>query len=217
MIAAKPVAPKIPKILDMWDGEHDEIIEIDRALVADADFVGATHLNVDTAQLNRVVLTGISWREFVWADAAAERLEAGGIQTYKANLLRTVLADCRITGAEFAQAHFEDCTFRNVKFDDSGFRFAVFNRVRFENCMLRQVDFGSAKLTNVAFSGCDFTGTSFMGTSCKNVDITNQDLSGSKAVLGLKGATISTMQLLQLAPILAAELGFHVKDALHEV
>jgi len=212
MIAAKPVTPKIPKQLDAWDGEHDEIVEIDRVHVADADFTGATHLSVDTAQLSRIVFTGVSWREFAWADATGERIEAAGMQTYKANLLRTEFSDCRITGAEFAEAHFEDCTFRNVKFDDSGFRFAVFNRVCFENCMLRQADFGGAKLTNVSFSGCDFTGTSFMGAQCKNVDITHQDLIGSKAVLGLKGATISNVQLQQLAPILAAELGFHVKD-----
>jgi len=117
-----------------------------------------------------------------------------------------------VQSSEFADGSFEDCTFRNVKFDEAGFRFATFKRVRFENCMLRAADFGNARFTHVVFTGCDLTDANFASAHCSSVDIRAQDIVAAKGVLGLKGATISTEQLMQLAPLLAAELGFRLED-----
>ena len=139
-------------------------------------------------------------------------MDAAGMQAYKANLLRVCVADSRFTGAEFAESCFEDCTFKNVVFNAAGFRFAIFKRVVFDGCVLRATDFGSASLTNVRFVGCNFEDAIFASAKCQNVDITTEDITGVKGVLGLKGCLISQVQLGQLAPLLAAELGFHVVD-----
>jgi len=207
-----PVAPKISARLDVWDERTDAEVEVDRVLVMQADFTAATRLNTDTSKVEGGLLTGAVLDKLDCVDTEFTKLEAAAVRVYKGNLLRVSMSDCRLTGAEFAETHFEDCVFRNVKFDEAGFRFASFKRVRFENCMLRQADFSNAKLSHVTFTGCDLEATNFISASCTNVDVTTENLANVKGILGLKGATISAEQLIQLAPLLASELGFHVKD-----
>jgi uncharacterized protein YjbI with pentapeptide repeats len=145
-------------------------------------------------------------------DADCERVDASALSAYKATLLRVRMRECRFTGAEFAEAQFQDCVFCNVKFDEAGFRFVSFKRVRFEHCVLRQADFSNAKLTHVTFDDCDLAKTNFTSATCDHVDISGEDLRETKGILGLKGSVISAEQLIQLAPFLASELGFHVKE-----
>jgi uncharacterized protein YjbI with pentapeptide repeats len=209
---ADPIAPKIPPQLDAWSEDAGPEIEIDRALAKGLDCTASTKISADASRIESMVVTGAALDTFELTDVACTKLEGAAVRAYKTNLLRVALADCRLTGAEFAEGNFEDCTFRNVKFDEAGFRFATFKRVRFENCILRQADFSNAKLSQVTFTGCDLEATNFVSASCTNVDITGEDFTQVKGVLGLKGATISTEQLMQLAPLLASELGFRVKD-----
>jgi len=205
-----PVTPKLSAQLDAWDEPNDGVLEIDQSLVEQADFTGATRINVDGSKLVGVTMTGAILEKFECSDTEWIKLEAAAVQAYRTNLLRVTMTDCRLTGAEFAEGHFEDCVFKNVKFDEAGFRFASFKRVRFENCMLRAADFSNAKLSQVTFTGCDLEEANFVSANCANVDITTEDVTAVEGILGLKGATISTEQLMQLAPLLASELGFQV-------
>ncbi|HSX06405.1 MAG TPA: pentapeptide repeat-containing protein [Candidatus Saccharimonadia bacterium] len=207
----QPIAPRLSVQLQDWDEEVTDLLEIDDAQLHSVDLAGVIRLQVDGCRLESVVLTGAMLDKFELTDSQCVKLEAAALRTNKANLLRVTFTDCRLTGAEFADAHIEDCTFKNVKFDEAGFRFASFKRVRFENCILHRADFSNAKFEQVTFMGRGLTETIFMSATCKNVDVTTEDLTDVKGVLGLKGATISEAQLLQLAPLLAAELGFQIE------
>jgi uncharacterized protein YjbI with pentapeptide repeats len=198
--------------LEVWGEEVADELEIDHVLVSDKDFAGVGRISIDGSRLDTVTLVGATIHKFELTDVFGIKLEAAALQAYKANFLRACLTDCRLTGAEFAEGRFEDCLFRNLKLDEVGFRFAHFKRVRFENCVLRQTDFSSAKFEHVTFADCDLEGANFVSANCQRVDITGEDLTGVRGLLGLKGATISSTQLVQLAPLLASELGFHVKD-----
>jgi uncharacterized protein YjbI with pentapeptide repeats len=206
-----PKRPLLPAQLGEWDGTGDPEVEIDRAAVRGADISGE-RLSVDGSRLERCSMIGAAYDACSLTDVECVRLEAAGVHAYKANLLRVAFADCRCTGAEFAEARFEDCAFKNVKFDEAGFRFATLTRVRFESCLLRQADFANARLHHVTFTGCDFEGADFTSAVSKNVDIRGEDITQARGVLGLKGATISTEQLIQLATLLASELGFTVES-----
>jgi len=211
-MSLRPIAPRLPAQLSAWDDEITDSLEIDNSLIRLTDFTGVARLQVDGSKLVGTLLTGLVLDKFELTDSLGTKLEAAALRTHKANLLRVMLTDSRLTGAEFAEAHIEDCTFKNVKFDEAGFRFASFKRVRFEDCMLRQADFSSAKFEQVIFTGCDLDSTNFMSAHCKDLDVTTEDLTTVKSILGLKGATISEVQLMQLAPLLAAELGFHIQE-----
>ncbi|HSX05749.1 MAG TPA: pentapeptide repeat-containing protein [Candidatus Saccharimonadales bacterium] len=207
-----PLAPRLPTQLDDWNEPIEAELELDGLLVRDANFTDARRISIDGSKLVGVVMAGAVLDKFECSDTELTKLEAAGVQAYKANFLRVTMADCRLTGAELAEATFEDCVFKNVKFDEAGFRFAHFTRVRFENCMLRAADFSNAQLKQVVFTGCDLEMTSFMSANCKAVDVTGEDLAQVKGILGLKGATVSTEQLILLAPLLATELGFVISE-----
>lgn len=211
MAVQAPISPRLSD-LDEWEGKADDLVEIDRSVVRNANFTEATKLNVDASRLEGVSMTGAVLERLELIDSACVRLEGAALQTHKANMLRVHMTDCRLTGAEFAEAEFEDCIFKNVKFDEAGFRFTSFKRVRFENCILRQADFSGAKFSHVTLTGCELEGANFASASCKDLDITSEDLTLTKGLLGLKGATISETQLMQIAPLLATELGFQVAD-----
>ncbi len=209
----QPVAPRIAARLEVWDEDDtaDEV-DLDQVEVVSADLTEATELNTTGSVLSQVFLSGVKLAKTNCTDTRFSRLEAAGLRTYKAQLQRVVFENCRMTGADFAEANFEDCVFRNVKLDEAGFRFSRFKRVQFEDCILTNAEFNGAYLNQVKFNGCTFENTSFSAVNCVNVDISDEDITAVRGIVGLKGATISSVQLQQIAPLLAAELGFNVTD-----
>ncbi|MEO6761369.1 MAG: pentapeptide repeat-containing protein [Candidatus Saccharimonadales bacterium] len=205
-----PIAPKILSQLDIWGGIIENELDIDGFQVESRDFSGIRRLNIEASRINKVTVMGTVLENLELSDVECLRLEGAALQAYKTFFLRVNMVDCRLTGAEFAEGHFEDCTFKNVKFDQAGFRFASFKRVIFDSCVLEQADFSNAKLTDVTFTDCSLDNSSFVSASCTNVDVTSEDLTMIKGVLGLKGSTLSSEQVIQLAPLLASELGFIV-------
>lgn len=211
-VITRPVAPRIPVSLSAWDGKIEDETDIDNAQADDVSLIGVGRLTIATSRIRRAFMAGAVLDKLEMTDAESEKIEGAALRTYKPRFLRVHVSDSRFTGSEFAEGYFEDCTFRNVKFDETGFRFAAFKRVHFEGCVLRQADFTGAKLTDITFDDCIFEGATFTSTSCKNVDVSGEDLTLVHGLLGLKGAIISAEQLVQLAPLFASELGFHVKE-----
>lgn len=205
-----PQAPKLLSQLDDWQGVVGIEVELEHCEVRGADLTRVERLEAEGCRLSGLRFAGAKLGKFQVADVIFNRTEAAGLQTAEAAMLRVAVTDSRLTGADFGEALLEDCVFENVKLDESGFRFATFKRVRFENCVLRNVDFTGVKMSNVSFSGCDLNGSNFDSAICKSVDLRGETLTSIKGVHGLKGATISSDQLIQLAPLLAAEAGFDV-------
>jgi uncharacterized protein YjbI with pentapeptide repeats len=202
---ASPAEPKLLPKIDDWAGAVDTEIELDNVAARDKNFAHVRHLEIEGCRLEAIQLAEANLDKLRVSDAVLTRVEAAGMHANGAAALRVVLKDSRLTGADFGASLLEDCLFDNVKFDEAGFRFAACKRVRFENCVLRNADFSGAKLTNVSFSGCELKGANFDNATCKAVDLRGEALADIKGIFGLKGATISSEQLIQLAPLLAAE------------
>lgn len=206
-----PRTPRLPQQLGVWDGDIEAQLELDGALLTGADLAACERIYADASKFEKCIFTGANLSAFAATDVVFSRSEAAAMRGYKANLLRVQVSDSRFSGAEFAEGSFEDCTFKNVKFDEAGFRFASFKRVVFEDCVLRNADLSNAKFSHVVFRGCELEGASFVSADCTNVDVSTENLAECKGITGLKGATISELQLIQLAPLFASELGFRIK------
>lgn len=207
-----PQVPTLPAQLDMWSDDLAPELDLDLedCAVQDEDFSVVQRLFADGCKFTRVQLAGTVLEKCQLSECILSRIEAAGMRASDAAWLRVATRDSRLTGADLGTAFLEDCVFKNVKFDEAGLRFATLKRVRFEDCVLRGADFSGAKLSNVTFSGCELEGANFDNAACKAVDLRGEVLTGVKGVLGLKGATISSDQLVQLAPLLAADLGLDV-------
>jgi uncharacterized protein YjbI with pentapeptide repeats len=103
-------------------------------------------------------------------------------------------------------------TFRDCKLDSVNFRSGTFSDVRFENCLLRDTQFGGATLLRVSFGGCTLIRADFARVSCTDVDLRGAALGITAGYESLRGATIDSVQLVALAPLLAGHLGITVAD-----
>ena len=90
---------------------------------------------------------------------------------------------------------------------------ATLRDVHFVGCKLDHVDFSGATLTNVTFPDSILQDVTFERATLNKVDLSaaaSLHLEGGHD--GLRGATISRLQLLDLAPAFAALLGVKLTD-----
>ena len=84
--------------------------------------------------------------------------------------------------------------------------------VTFEGCDLRDVDFAGATLTRTAFPGSRLARTDFTSARLEATDLRDAELGIIIGPDSLRGATVSTAQLVYLAPVLAQTMGITVSD-----
>ena len=135
---------------------------------------------------------GVDLAESSWSDCLVQGARLGAVALY---------------GAELARVRFEGC-----KIEFLNLRGATLVDVEFVDCQLVEADFAEARLTKVSFEGCRLVSPDFTKGTFKDVDLTGADLAGPRGVSGLRGATVSDLQLIDLGPALAAELGIRVAD-----
>ncbi len=152
--------------------------------------------------LRRSRFTDVRMRDtrFVSSDLA----ETGWLDTH---LTGCVLAGVQAFSASMRRVRFQDC-----KLDSVNFRSSTLTDVTFENCLLRDTEFGSARLLRVSFPGSTLTRADFAKVTCTDVDLRGAGLGITAGYESLRGATIDSVQLVALAPLLARHLGITVTD-----
>jgi len=123
-----------------------------------------------------------------------------------------VLVASMAAGAEMFGAELRRVTFRRCKLDSVNFRGAELADVTFDDCDLRDADFAGATLTRTAFPGSRLAKTDFTGVTMDATDLRGAELGIIIDAGSLRGATLSTAQLILLAPVLAETLGITVSD-----
>jgi uncharacterized protein YjbI with pentapeptide repeats len=156
-------------------------------------------------------------RAVKFIDVIAERIDAANGDWGGAQLRRTRFSDARLTGLNFAEARIEEVSFKGCKLDYANFRHSAIKQVSFEDCVLTGADFQGASLDATLFSDCQLVEVDFSKAKLSLVDLRGSELAFVGSVLGLRGAIIDPLQLMELAPILAQELGITVEDVAAEL
>jgi uncharacterized protein YjbI with pentapeptide repeats len=151
-------------------------------------------------------------RAVQFTDVVAERIEAANCDWGGAQLRRAQFEDSRLTGVDFAEARIEQVSFKGCKLDYANFRHSTLEHVSFEDCVLTGADFQGAGLEAVRFSGCDLLEADFSKAKLSRVDLRGSEIGLTGSLLALHGAIIDRLQLMELAPRLAHQLGIVVED-----
>jgi uncharacterized protein YjbI with pentapeptide repeats len=165
------------------------------------------------AQLMDVGLGESKLRGIELVDVIAERLDAANGDWGGAQLRRSLLSEARLTGLSLAEARIEHVRFRLCKLDYANFRHSEIEHVSFEDCVLSGADFQGAKIKDTVFSGCQLLEADFSKAELSQVDLRGSGIALAGSVVGLRGAIIDPLQLMELARALAHELGITVEDA----
>lgn len=135
-----------------------------------------------------------------------------------ADLAESRWLDCEasaglLAGVELAGSELRRVTFHHCKFDSVNLRATELRDVAFVGCLLRDVDFAGAALNRVAFPGTTLERVRFDNLAAADADLSEAAALGIASGLGaLRGATISVLQLMELAPALAQHVGLVVAD-----
>lgn len=159
-------------------------------------------------------LDGAKLRGLRLVDVRGERLSATSGDWRGAGLVRVELREARLTGLDLGEAKLREVRLVGCKLDYANFRFATLEYVSFEDCVLARADFQGARLDSVRFDGCQLGEADFTKATLKEVDFRGSELSGlGGSLLGLRGAIVDSLHLMDLSPQLAAELGIVVEPA----
>jgi uncharacterized protein YjbI with pentapeptide repeats len=187
-----------------YDGLHFDQLSLDEPRAASSRFVECafTRVSFQGGRLRRARFTDVLMRDV--------RLIATGLaetQWTDAALVASMAAGAEVFGAELCRV-----TFRGCKLDSVNFRGAELTDVTFDDCDLREVDFAGATLTRTAFPGSRLAKADFTGVTMDATDLRGAELGIIVDSSSLRGAMISTAQLVLLAPVLAETLGITVSD-----
>jgi uncharacterized protein YjbI with pentapeptide repeats len=163
-------------------------------------------------QLEDVALGESKLRAVELIDVVGERIDAANGDWGGAQLRRTQFSDARLTGLNFAEARIEEVSFKGCKLDYANFRHSTIVQVSFEDCVLTGADFQGASIDATLFSRCQLGEADFSKAEISLVDLRGSELALAGSVLGLRGAIIDPLQLMELARPLAQELGITVRD-----
>ncbi len=189
------------------DLASEETVEVDAESLA------------EERELEGVVIAGTALdaaklRGLRLVDVRGERISATSGDWRGAGLLRVELREGRLTGLDLGEAKLREVRLVGCKLDYANFRFATLEYVSFEDCVLARADFQGARLDSVRFDGCQLGEADFTKATLNEVDLRGSELNGlGGSLLGLRGAIVDSLQLMDLSPQLAAELGIVVEQA----
>ncbi len=158
-------------------------------------------------RLDQVKLQAARFLGCVWADCQASQLDISD-----SSWREVVVRGCRF-GALVAHDTEMVQVRLTGKLDFVNLRAAKLTDVIFEDCHIGELDLGDAEARRVNFTDCQIDNLQVSGAQLKDVDLSGSQLRTLVGINNLSGAIISEVQLMQLAPILAEQLGVRVSPS----
>jgi uncharacterized protein YjbI with pentapeptide repeats len=189
-----------------YDGAHlDDIAEL-----TDPDARGCSFTE---SAFTRVRVVGGSFRFTRFADVWMNGVRWVGTNLGQTTWRDTELIDCAFSGVEAIGGELIRARFQGCKLDSINLRNTVLHDVEFIDCLLQDVDIAEANLRKVRFPGSTVLRLALNKAQLDDVDLrTVARLDIAAGLDALRGATISPLQLMDLAPAFAHAMGVNVRD-----
>ena len=146
-------------------------------------------------RLERLSATYLHSPRSTWRTVELVDSRIGAWELYDADVESVLIEDCRLGFANLAGTAVRDLLIRATRIDELDLSGIDAQRVRFEDCRV-----GTLRLH---------------GGSLSDIDLRGLEMTVVNGVGSLAGATISSGQLSELAPLLAQHLGLRVEDRDH--
>lgn len=190
------------------DGDYDGL-EFTEADFAGQDGSGARFMD---CALTGCALDETRLRNARLLDSVLTGVRGVGTNLSEATLRDVELVDARLGGVQLHGAVLERVVIRGGKIDYLNLRAATLRDVVFEGCVLAEPDFGGARLERVEFVDCALKRADLTGVTLMDVDLRGAvEIDIARGVERLAGAVVSSAQLLDLAPVLAGQMGIRVE------
>jgi uncharacterized protein YjbI with pentapeptide repeats len=194
---------------DVLDPGHD----YDSILFADRDLAGqdAADARFLECRFERCGVEGLSMRRARLVDCVFADIHGATVDFSDSTWRDCEIAGGRLGALTLPGAAWTDIRVRGVKLGFVNLAGARLEDVVFEECEIGSLDAGSARLRSVAFVDCAVAELNVVEATLTKVDLSGARLKTLVGVESLRGAVIGQDQLLDLAPLLAAQLGVEVR------
>jgi uncharacterized protein YjbI with pentapeptide repeats len=209
----RPLPPRLPSQLSratIGALTHDTAcseVELVSLSIAEQHAAG---VKLDSAGLFDVDVSSSRLDGLRLVDDALERCNLANVQARRAAATRVRIEASRMTGVTLVDATLHDVTVRDCRVDLASFSHSRLQRVSFENCVLVQSDFLDSRLESVRFEHCDLSRADFRGARMQRCELRGNNLAGLQGVSNLKGAAMEWPDIVEMAGILASEIGIDV-------
>lgn len=211
-----PAPVRLPDTLPIRVVHQDELSDGETLRCFESEGLSAANLvrdqiKADQVSLNHASLVGSRFSRARFWDVRLRACDFANALWLDGDWTRVEVDECRLTGFQTGDSHFEHVMFRACKLDLSNFRLTTFTSCLFNRCNLKNADFQGCKMTAVRFEDCDLSGARFDRSELRDVDLRSSNVAELASVEGLSGATIDPGQAVELAPQLAGAMGLSVK------
>jgi uncharacterized protein YjbI with pentapeptide repeats len=144
-------------------------------------------------------------------------LDIAGIRVASLSLRNAGIRRLRIVGGrigtlDLSSARIDELHLHDLRVDYLNLGAAKGTDLLFTGCTIRTLDMPQAELTRVRFDDCRSDEVDPRGLRATDVDLRGLDAIAFTDANGLRGTTLTTYQVQQLAPTLAAGVGIRVQD-----
>lgn len=210
--------PRIPTQLSVTSDLRDMFLAedgFDGIIVAGQSLSGVdvTAADITESRCDNVDLTGAHLERLTVSDMQFVKCTFVGTSVSNSGWQRIEINNSLLVGVELQTSTLQHVVFHDCKIDTVNLRASKLQYVLFDNCTLTDLDLYSANLENVSFTNCKINKVECSSVAMRQVDLSKSTIEDIRGISGLKGATISDEQLLQLSPYFASELGIKVAES----
>jgi uncharacterized protein YjbI with pentapeptide repeats len=179
---------------------------------ADLDGADLSDMSFTECALHDVSASHTTLRGARFVDTTIERLDAAVFTAPRSHLRDVEIVRSRLGSAELYGSGWQSVHFIGCKLGFVNLRGAELRDVLFTDCTIDELDLGQARATRVAFRSTRVKTLDVTGATLTHVDLRALELEQIVGLEGLKGATLSSFQVGQLAALFAERLGIRVQD-----
>ena len=221
--AACPSPPALtaPDLSRLRDGEADELTAgemVEDLELVEADLSGGdlSALTLLSCRFSEVFANDTDLAAARLVDCRLERLSATYLHSPRSTWRTVELVDSRIGAWELYDADVESLLMENCRLGFTNLAGTTVRDLLIRATRIDELDLSGIDAQRVRFEDCRVGTLRLHGGSLSDVDLRELEMTVVSGVGSLAGATISSGQLSELAPLLAQHLGLRVEDQDHE-
>lgn len=183
------------------------------AHIADGDIsrglsgITLTDCRLDNLTAHGAVLTGARFVDTILTTVNATSLTASRI-----GLQDVLIGDSRLGAVDMTDAGIRGLVVERCSIDFLNLRGSDLTDVLFRDCRIGDLDLGGARADRVAFEDCQVDAFDAVNSRARNVDLRGLEIRGVRNPEGLRGMTLTPVQVALLSTAFAAHLGIRVED-----
>lgn len=171
------------------------------------------HLTVRSSLFSGCVFAGCSLRKSLFSDVTFRNCDFSNADLRGCGFHRVEFIDCRLTGAEMPECSWNHTLLQRCKAEYANLSQGRMRNVVFSESSLRSGTAASCRFERTEFDRCDLTQAELFRTSLEGISLVGSQIAGIRIEAAeskeLRGATVSTVQALELARM----LGIRIEEA----